>query len=216
MTAIKIFISLLIVITVFSSFSHPDKKDKSKELKEGSKVLVLSFGDQFQSNYYPKSMIADKANLGLGEFSSFINEKFINSFTVINNSKITYVTVEENEVNNIRKLIRLKGEDEEIYTDISMVSDKDYDELMKQYNADYLMVFSQYYLKWQEEPFNTLFHIFNFNIYTQDKKEVYEGKSYFNTFSLNEINNIDKLFEKNIKKNASTFERAIKNYQPVM
>jgi hypothetical protein len=67
---------------------------------------------------------------------------------------------------------------------LSQVSGNEYQQLLADNDADYVLLLNQHYLKWQEKPMQTVFHITSYSVFDKDKNEVIHGNNNFTTMSL--------------------------------
>ena len=84
-------------------------------------------------------------------------------------------------------------------------------EIMSETDADYLLVLNQHYLKWQEQPLRTLFHIVSYSLFDKDKNEIISDNNFFTSMNLEEPNKIRKISKKSSVKIASNVIKALEN-----
>ena len=76
-------------------------------------------------------------------------------------------------------------------------------------DADYLLVLNQHYLKWQDQPLRTLFHIVSYTLFDKDKNEVYRGNNFFTCMNLENPDKLRKSSRKSSSKIASTIIKTL-------
>ena len=105
--------------------------------------------------------------------------------------------------------VKLQGEEEEKYADLSQVDDSSYEQLIKDTDSDYVLFLNQHYLKWQEKPLRTLFHITSYSLYDKNQKEVTHGNNYFTSMNLENKNKLSKDSRKSSSKIASSIVKSL-------
>ncbi|MBN1117225.1 MAG: hypothetical protein JXA77_08480 [Bacteroidales bacterium] len=193
---------------ITSGFSP--KGDKLDLASVSGNFVVIGFHDNLNSNYYPKNMIAEKMGLGTEILDTLVNNLFLKEISSVKSSRFRFVCPsKDKEYMNLLGQIQYTGADDEKYTDISGVNNASLNLLLNKYNSEYIICFSQYYFKKQEKPFPTMFHIINYTIYNQQKKELIKGKVYTNTFDLVNLDEFESLLKKNAKKYISSIEKEL-------
>jgi hypothetical protein len=205
----KLTISVLVLCFVVLFPLSATRGDKSNVKVNGSKnLLVVGFGDQVHSNYYPRIDIAQKLETGLDNLDITLNQKFLDSFNGLRNNRVNLVKVKSyDDISAFRRMFSFVGSEDELSLVPTEVDELKLGALIKHYEADYIIVYSQYYLKRQEAPFNTLFHIFNYKLFDNEMNELMKGQEYFNTFDLVSADELSKQFQRAIRKNMSSIAR---------
>ena len=113
----------------------------------------------------------------------------------------------------MRTLFRVKinENEEECASDLSSVPLDEMRKIMNDADADYLLVLNQHYLKWQDQPLRTLFHIVSYSLFDKDKKEIITGNNFFTCMNLEEPNKIRKMSKKSSVKIASNVIKALED-----
>ena len=101
------------------------------------------------------------------------------------------------------------GEVEERYADLSQVDDNRYEQLIKDTDSDYVLFLNQHYLKWQEKPLRTLFHITSYSLFDKNQKEVTRGNNYFTSMNLESKDKLSKDSRKSSSKIVSTIVKSL-------
>jgi hypothetical protein len=209
-TIMKAFIlSLLALLLLIQPVAHSANKNR-RQAAQTRTILVVGFAGNVNSNYFPRETVAEKIEVDPGMFDSVLHDKLVNGFTNLDKGNNSFIILQNlNETNRIRGYFSFNGENEEIYPEINRTYSPELKKIMEHHGAHYVMVFGQYYLKWQEEPFNTLFHIFNYSVFGPNMEEVTRGKEYFNTFGDFGSRDIDRQLARLIRRNASLIARTI-------
>lgn len=175
------------------------------------KVLVIGL-DNVNSNYFPQSMITEETGIPTDSISYTYNKIITNNIIQSNKDKdYTFVSpVVSSEINEIIDDIKLKGEEEERYIDLSSIDNNEYHRLIDASNADYVLFLNQHYLKWQEKPLRTLFHYVSYSLYDKNQKEITKGNNYFTCMNLEKADKLSKASRKSSSKIASTVIKSIK------
>ena len=107
--------------------------------------------------------------------------------------------------------VKINENEEECSSDLSSVPMEEMREIMSETDADYLLVLNQHYLKWQEQPLRTLFHIVSYSLFDKDKNEIISDNNFFTSMNLEEPNKIRKISKKSSVKIASNVIKALEN-----
>ena len=104
-----------------------------------------------------------------------------------------FLRVEGASVSGWMERVSVKGEDEEAqYADLSQVDEAAYRQWMDTADADYMLLLNRHYLKWQEKPLRTLFHITSYSLYDNRHREVARGNHYFTSMALDNREQLEK------------------------
>lgn len=107
--------------------------------------------------------------------------------------------------------VKINENEEECASDLSSVPLDEMRKIMNDADADYLLVLNQHYLKWQDQPLRTLFHIVSYSLFDKDKKEIITGNNFFTCMNLEEPNKIRKMSKKSSVKIASNVIKALED-----
>lgn len=165
---------------------------KTPKAKKNVLVIGLKEGG-ITSNYYNQDNIAEKTLITKDSLEETFSKLIIDKIKQSNNSEFNFITL-ENKSSSLLNEVQYKYEKEMKVSDLSDFKDEDYQKLLKDYDAEYVIFLDNYYLKY--EGGSNLFHIFNYNIYNHDKINILSGKSFFNTPELMPLANYDKKYEK--------------------
>ena len=173
----------------------------AEKLSEGDgvqpkQVLIVGLKDNVRSNYFYKGMIAEETGMQ-ADSVDFIYNQIIAENIAGNTKSKAYKFVLANEDSipaDFFEEVKINENEEECETD-----------------ADYLLVLNQHYLKWQEQPLRTLFHIVSYSLFDKDKNEIISDNNFFTSMNLEEPNKIRKISKKSSVKIASNVIKALEN-----
>lgn len=208
----KISLALGLVLWVTGSVcaSPADEEGANKANNNLVKVLVIGLHDNVESNYFPGSMITEETGIPTDSIDYTYNQIIAKNIIASNkNKKYQFVTPEKAAaISSLLDKIRLEGEEEERYADLSQVDDNRYEQLIKDTDSDYVLFLNQHYLKWQEKPLRTLFHITSYSLFDKNQKEVTRGNNYFTSMNLESKDKLSKDSRKSSSKIVSTIVKA--------
>lgn len=175
------------------------------------KVLVIGLHDNVESNYFPGSMITEETGIPTDSIDYTYNQIIARNIIASNkNKRYQFVTSEkEAAISNLLDKIKLKGEEEEMYADLSQVDDNLYEQLIKDTDSDYVLFLNQHYLKWQEKPLRTLFHITSYSLFDKNQQEITRGNNYFTSMNLEDKDKLSKDSLKSSSKIASNIVKSL-------
>lgn len=193
-------------LTLYAAAKNPENESSNTSVK---KVLIIGLNN-FSSNYYPKSMIAEETGIPADSICYTYNNIIANNIIKLNKDK-NYLFEKPS---NTQKLcedfnaLTLKGENEECFIDLKEMDDKKYNNIISAENADYVLILNQHYLRWQEKPLRTLFHFVSYSLYDKNKDEITKGNNYFTCMELEET---DKLYKSSKKSSSKIASNVIKS-----
>lgn len=205
------FVFGLTVLTVGSVSASSADEEGVKANRNAVKVLVVALPDNVDSNYFPNSMISEETGIPTDSIDYTYNQVMVRNIIAGNKDK-KYQFVTSQKTALISKLldeVKLQGEEEEKYADLSQVDDSSYEQLIKDTDSDYVLFLNQHYLKWQEKPLRTLFHITSYSLYDKNQKEVTHGNDYFTSMNLENKNKLSKDSRKSSSKIASSIVKSL-------
>ena len=179
----------LLSLIVLSANASNRKSNVTETNNNKITILIIGLPNNVKSNYFPKNMIAEETNISENDISNVYNSVIQNNI-IKDNTNLNFKFVK---CNNDECLMgaNMKGDvEEEQYLDLKNVNETQYHNLLKNNNADYVLFLDQHYLKWQEKPMNTIFHITSYSLYDAHQKLVTNGSDYFTSM---ELENSDKL-----------------------
>jgi len=174
-------------------------------------VLMLGLSDNVKSNFY-KGRITEETGIEMNMIDKEYNAIIMENIMASSNGVYKFIpaSAEETPVHRWTSLIKTNGEGDECYSDISLVPSDEYRNTLDMAEAEYLLVLNQHYLKWQERPMRTLFHVVSYTLFDKDKNEVYRGNSYFTSMNLEPPDKLRKTSSKTSSRIASTIINQIK------
>jgi len=182
---------------------------KNKEISEShhaAQVLIIGLNDNVKSNYYYDEMIAEatgmKADSIDQQYNSIISQNIVAAGA---NSPCRFIASED----PIAEKIAVDGEAENCSADLSKISTEELKQALEKAHADYLLVLNRHYLKWQDQPMRTIFHIVCYTLYDKEKKKVYTGSQYFTSMDLESPRRLMQLSRKSSAKIASAIADSI-------
>ena len=209
----QMFLCRLILLTIFSCIlvTASQAKERRNSNLSGKSVLMLGLADNVKSYYFSNTTIAEKMgveeNMIDREYNAIIMENIMTSA----NSAYKFIPVcAETSVPEWISKIRVEGEADNCYSDVSMVPSDEYRNVLDMAGAEYLLVLNQHYLKWQERPMLTLFHIVSYTLFDKDQNEVYRGNNYFTSMSPEPLDKLKKISSKTSSRIASAITNQIK------
>lgn len=207
------FIFGLTLLTVVSFAAPSIDKDVAGDNGNSTliKVLVVALPNNVCSNYFPNSMITEATGIPTDSIDLIYNQVIAHNIIAANKDK-KYKFIFPHVTTYISKLVnevKLQGNEEEKYADLSKVDYSSYKLLMKETGSDYVLFLNQHYLKWQETPLHTLFHITSYSLYDKNRSEVTHGNNYFTSMNLENKDRLNKDCRKSSSKIASNIVKSI-------
>lgn len=190
----------------------------AEKLSEGDgvqpkQVLIVGLKDNVRSNYFYKGMIAEETGMQADSVDFIYNH--IIAENIAGNTKnkaCKFVLANENSIPaDFFEEVKINENEEECTSDLSSVPLDEMRKIMNDADADYLLVLNQHYLKWQDQPLRTLFHIVSYSLFDKDKKEIITGNNFFTCMNLEEPNKIRKMSKKSSVKIASNVIKALED-----
>lgn len=151
------------------------------------RILVMAIQDNVTSNYFVTDMLAENTQMQ-SDSVCYIYNKVIedNLAQMAQKSKFPYTFVNENSIQGCNELledIKTTGEAEKQSSDLAFVNGKELKGMLDKAGADYLLLLDSHYLKYQEEPFKTIFHYVNYSLYDANKNKLGQGSNYFTSIN---------------------------------
>lgn len=186
------------------------KKEESRN-DHAKQILIVGLNDNVKSNYFYKGMIAEETGMIADSIGSTYNEIIAqNIATAATKSDCRFVSALDGAIDGqVLNEIKVNGESEECYSDLSNVPVGELQKVLDNNGSDYLLVLNQHYLKWQDQPLRTLFHIVSYTLFDKDKNEIYRGNNYFTCMNLEKPDQLRKLSRKTTSKIASTILKTL-------
>lgn len=182
---------LTVVPAVAGTASDSPKSVNTTAVK---RILVVGLPDNVESNYFPVSMIAEETGIPADSVDYAYNQAVAENIILSNKDKrFCFLPLKGcQEKENWMNSIELKGDEEAKYADLSKVDETVYRQWMAAAGADYVLLLNQHYLKWQEKPLRTLFHITSYSLYDKNHREVTRGNHYFTSMELDNRAQLEK------------------------
>lgn len=198
---------LCLLLTAVSSITFA----REKAGKSAKQVLIVGLPDNVKSNYFYKGMIAEETGMQADSIVQTYNDVIARNIAAACKAVDgRFIPAHDASVSGqILNEIKVNGEEESVYADLSDVSTEVLQKELNAAGADYLLVLNQHYLKWQETPFRTLFHIVSYTLFDKDKKELYRGNNYFTSMDLETAAKMEKSSRKSSSKIASSVLKSL-------
>lgn len=197
--------------TLSAAAKNPENESCNTSVK---KVLIIGLNN-FSSNYYPKSMIAEETGIPADSICYTYNNIIANNIIKLNKDK-NYLFEKPSNTQELCEEINsltLKGEDEESFIDLKEMDDKKFNSIISAEKADYVLILNQHYLRWQEKPLRTLFHFISYSLYDKNKDEITKGNNYFTSMEPEEADKLYKSSRKSSSKIATSIIKTLnENY----
>lgn len=203
-------IAFLTGLLIFQSFMLQARNNHPSDTNVKS-ILVVGFAGNINSNFLSEQMVAERFEVCPQTIDSVLHEKLLQGFgNLSQNPNLKFIFPESiEEASRIRNVFTFNGDSENMYPELSETNEMEFRAVMDQYNADYIMVFGQYYLKWREEPFQTFFHILNYSLINRNLQEMNRGNEFFTTFVDFRARDVEKQLSKLIQRSAANVRRTI-------
>ncbi len=201
----------LTVMTAATVTASSANNETTKDNDEAVKVLVIALPNNVQSNYFPNSMITEETGIPTDSIDYTYNQVVVRNIIDSNKDrKYQFVSAQTTPVvSALLDEVKLQGEEEEIYVDLSHVNKSCYKQLINDTASDYILFLSQHYLKWQEKPLHTLFHITCYSLYDKNQKEVTHGNNFFTSMNLENKEKLSRDSKKSSSKIASNIVKRL-------
>lgn len=152
------------------------------------RILVMGIQDNVKSNYFVTDMLAENTHIQEDSVCYIYNKVIEDNLAQMaqkNKFPYTFVYGKDVQDNNQELLddIQTTGEAENQSSDLAFVSSNKLKGMLEQAGADYLLLLDSHYLKYQEEPFKTIFHYVNYSLYDANKKKLGQGSNYFTSIN---------------------------------
>lgn len=203
---------LLILSMQVQAKDNKDAKESKDVHKQTSHILIIGLDENVKSNYYYNGMIAEETGIEADSINLEFNRIISENIATSNKDKdCKFVSAGPEQINDqFLQSIKVNGESEDCYSDITSVSSAEWQKTLDKVNADYMLILNQHYLKWQEVPLRTLFHIVSYTVFDKDKKEVCRGNQYFTSMHLEKPEILRKISLKSTSKIASNVTKSLK------
>ncbi|WP_072530527.1 hypothetical protein [Bacteroides ilei] len=206
----SIVLGLFVMASVMVVKAEEAGKDASGKNNAVVKVLVVGL-DNVNSNYFPESMITEETGIPEDSIGETYNRIITDNIIQANKDKgVAFISSENiSDADQLLGNVVVNGENEESYADVEQIDHKNYQQLMDEAQADYVLFLNQHYLKWQEKPLRTLFHFVSYSLYDKNQQEVTKGNNYFTCMNLEKADRLTKASRKSSSKIASAIVKSI-------
>lgn len=206
----SIVLGLFVMASVVAVKAEEAVKGASGKNNAVVKVLVVGL-DNVNSNYFPESMITEETGIPEDSIGETYNRIITDNIIQANKDKgVAFISSENiSDADQLLGNVVVKGENEERYADVEQIDHKNYQQLMDEAQADYVLFINQHYLKWQEKPLRTLFHFVSYSLYDKNQREVTKGNNYFTCMNLEKADRLTKASRKSSSKIASAIVKSI-------
>ncbi len=206
----SIVLGLFVMASVVAVKAEEAVKGASGKNNAVVKVLVVGL-DNVNSNYFPESMITEETGIPEDSIGETYNRIITDNIILANKDKgVAFISSENiSDADQLLGNVVVKGENEERYADVEQIDHKNYQQLMDEAQADYVLFLNQHYLKWQEKPLRTLFHFVSYSLYDKNQQEVTKGNNYFTCMNLEKTDRLTKASRKSSSKIASAIVKSI-------
>ena len=196
--------ALLITAIVPGTFA---KGNKSEETQTTKKILILGLNDNIKSDYYYNELIAEESGIPKDSLELTFNRIIANNIAL---SRIDFIPVQNTgKCSKVVNNIKVKGEQEECISDLSEVDNQNFQDLLSNAGAEYVLILNRHFIKKQEKPFNTLFYIVSYSLYNKEKQEIGNGSSYFTAMHIESAEIMKKTSRKSSDKIASSILKLV-------
>lgn len=198
----------LAVMTIAGNAKAGERENNNYHAKQ---ILIVGLHNNVKSNYFYNGMIAEETGMKADSIDQTYNNIIAeNIASAIKNSDCKFIPAQANQVSGqVLNEIKVNGESEDCYSDLSGVSTDELQKVLDKADADYLLVLNQHYLKWQDQPLRTLFHIVSYTLFDKDKKEICRGNNFFTCMNLEKPDKLKKSSKKSSSKIASSIIKTL-------
>lgn len=199
---------LIIFLIFFYCYESSISAKNLAEIKGLYNTVILPLNDNVKSNYFGKATIEEESGIPAQEIDSIYNNIIIN---MISNQFSSNIIRTDNSslIDSLVNEIEITGEDENVFSNLNKISIERYKSFMSSYNADYVIIINRHYLKWQDTPLRTLFHIISYSVFDSSKTEISRGSQFFTSMDLLDEQQLKKKCKKTTGKIASNVSDAI-------
>ena len=195
---IRIF-TVMFFLAVASIAANAKESKKEGDNYHAKQILIVGLHDNVKSNYFYNGMIAEETGMKADSIDQTYNTIIAENIAAsVKNGDCKFIPANATQVTGqVLNEIKVNGENEELQ------------KVLDNADADYLLVLNQHYLKWQDQPLRTLFHIVSYTLFDKDKNEVYRGNNFFTCMNLENPDKLRKSSRKSSSKIASTIIKTL-------
>ncbi len=190
------------------------RKDKAVQgNQQQAQVLIVGLDKNVKSNYSYDDLIAEQTGIKTDSIDHRYNAIIAANIVAAgaNGSCRFSFGNQEPEVHCERIIpkIRVAGEAEQCVSSLGDITTEELQQTLNEAHADYLLVLNQHYLKWQEEPMRTVFHMISYTLFDKDRKAVTSGSQYFTSMNLEAPEKVTQLSRKTTSKIVAAIARSL-------
>jgi hypothetical protein len=196
---------------VFPLLSFSDKASLVTPGKEAVQILIMGVRDNVKSNFYDEDVISKETGIKIDSIDNKFNSIIANNIAgALPNSSCKFIAPSDGTLPaEITEKIEVEGDGENCISHMDKLSEMELKKTLGDAKADYLLVLNQHYLKRQEKPMRTVFHIVSYTLYDQNKKEVLTGHQYFTSMKLESSDKMKQMSRKSTSKIASSVAKVL-------
>ena len=204
------FLACMIVLPLLS-FSLRSTSTSATSGKEVAQILIMGVRDNVKSNFYDEDLIAQETGIKVDSIDTRFNSIVANNIAGASpNSSCKFITALDGTLpSEVSKKIEVEGDGENSISHLNNLSTTAFQKTLEDAKANYLLVLNQHYLKRQEKPMRTIFHIVSYTLYDQNKKQVLSGHQYFTSMKLESSDKIKQISKKSASKIASSIAKVL-------
>lgn len=204
------FFKFLLALALCGTLQIQSLTAKGKDHSNNCRVLVVGLDNNVKSNYYYEELIYKALGVGEDQIDAEYNNSISDQIVNCNKDRLEFIKPVSILVGNkLTDQIRLVGDAELVYSDLSVVDSSCFDETLKTVQANYLLVINQHYLKHQQSPFTTVYHYVSYSLYDVNQKEIYRNNVYTSSLALENEIQLAKSSKKSSAKIASSIQKAL-------
>jgi hypothetical protein len=208
----KIFIAVSIILSFICFSPKMQAKGKEENKSKGSKrILIMGLHNNVKSNHYYDDWIAEETGLNADSIDYSYNGIIADNITEsVKKGDFTFIYLDNDDLySDIINHIKVEGEEEKCKSDLTAISAGKLQQILDYAQADYLLVLNRHYLKWQEKPMRTLFHMVSYSVFDRNKNSLLNGNGYFTSMSLEKPDKMQKISKKTSSKIASNVIKSL-------
>jgi hypothetical protein len=206
----NLWVVILMAAGVLTAAAPAERRGATSR-EAGGRILIVGLHDNVKSNYFYNGMIAEETGMSADsidiEYNRIIAENIATGAK--DDSYVFIASADETLRRQVVSEITLEGEGEEYACNLSGVEAGEWQQMLSSSDADYLLVLNSHYLKWQETPLRTLFHIVSYSLFDKDRQPVYHGNSYFTCMNLESPDRLRKISRKTSSRIASNVIKSL-------
>ncbi|PSK93282.1 hypothetical protein [Taibaiella chishuiensis] len=181
--------------------------------QQQAQVLIVGLDKNVKSNYYYDDLIAEQTGIQADSIDHRYNAIIAANIIAAGSNgscRFTFANLEPAvHCERIVGKIHVAGEAEQCVASLNDVTTEELRATLDEAHADYLLVLNQHYLKWQEEPMRTVFHMISYTLFDKNKKQVTSGNQYFTSMNLEAPDKVAQLSRKTSSKIAAAIARSL-------